>query len=380
MKKFYLIGVAALFALGACQDSDENVVNPGVNGEVKNVKFELDASSLAHEAAVRAYTPTYTKNGFNIYAFKRNPGTEDYVFNKKVDLSNMTYNGTTNRWEASDNLEIGTYKFVHTYGAPQTNLTLPAWTANTTPLVDGNDLRLNFNANGTINEAFLETDKTLATLVPYTLGMESANQTVSGTLKRAVSRIDLMFIPATKNDDGTFTEEAYSGTGGNILGGKVIKEIEFGLTNINNQISLFGVNTGSNVSADLVTKNPGATNDAWNYITIGNGTATAVGATDYKTYDNIAKADIITGGAHIFGTYLLPTTGRVTGLELKIVPTVGETRTISIPNNLPLERNKVTLVKVYVLNKNNVFSTTVDFEVEIITAWEDANEVTGSIS
>lgn len=379
MKKIYLVGMAALLSLGACQQSDdENIVDPGVIGDVKNVKFELDASSLAHEAAVRAYTPTYTKDGFNIYAFKRTPGTEDFVFSKKVDLSNMTYNGTTNRWEASDNLEIGTYKFVHTYGAPQTNLTLPAWTS-ATQLVDGDALRLNYNAAGTMNEVFLETDKNLDALVPYTLGMESANQTVSGTLKRAVSRIDLMFIPATRNEDGTFTEEVYSGTGGNILGGKVIKQIGFNLTNINNQISLFGINTGSPVSANLVSNNPGTTN-AWNYITIGNGTATEVGTTDYKTYDNIGQADIIEGGAHIFGTYLLPTTGRTTGLQLKIVPTVGETRTINIPNNLPLERNKVTIVKVYVLNNNNIFSTTVDFEVEIITAWEDANEVTGSIS
>lgn len=391
MKKFYsMLSISALFFMGACQNNDGEVVTPVDNGETTKVEFELDASSLAHDAATRTYSPTYTADGFSIYAFKENAGG-DFVFNKKINMTNMEYKD--GKWVVSDNLPIGTYKFVHAYGiepqAAQTNLRLvePTWNG----LSLNNNMMLGFNGSGPMTEIFLETDEDAGSLQEYSFAItDDANQTVSATLKRAVSRVDLMFISAVREPDGTFREVPYSGEGDDIFGGKVIKNIELQFTEINNQMNLFGIDGTSTRSAININLND--TDQAWykfnRTITVGAEgiTATKVGNDNYFSYDNVQPADIIEGSAHIFGSYLFPnnTNARTAGLKMIITPTDGDSRPLTITTDndtrLPLERNKVTLVKVYVLNNNNVFSTTVDFEVEIITAWEDANEVSGIIS
>lgn len=387
MKKFCsVLSIGALLFMGACQNNDGDVVTPVDNGETTKVEFELDASSLAHDASTRTYTPVYTRAGFSIYAFKQTPAPDGpFVFHKQINLSNMSYSNEKGKWVASDNLPIGTYKFVHAYGIePQkgTRLSEPAWSSK--PVLGTSDLAVGFNGSGPMTEIFLETEKNAGSLVPYELGInESANQTVSGTLKRAVSRVDIMFISAVKEGDD-FREVAYSGEGGNIFGGKVIENIELQFNGVNNRMNFFGVD--GTTSRSNVILNLNNTDESWyNFaqtITVGTGASTVVGTSDYLTYDNVLPTHIMNGNAHVFGSYLFPNADGTptTGLKMVIKPTEGESRIIPITDLLPLERNKVTIVKVYVLNNNNVFSTTVEFEVEIITAWEDANEVSGIIS
>ncbi len=122
-------------------------------------------------------------------------------------------------------------------------------------------------------------------------------------------------------------------------------------------------------------------------------TETAIGKGSYLSYDNISSNDLIFGGAHIFGNYLFPnsTADKTTSLEIYIEPEGGIGRTINVSydndHKLPIERNKVTIVKIYVLdsdpdnpNPPTVFDTTVNFEVEIETVWNGSNEVTGEIN
>ena len=68
-----------------------------------------------------------------------------------------------------------------------------------------------------------------------------------------------------------------------------------------------------------------------------------------------------------------------TNLTLVLTNGLGDKRTIVAPRNLPLERNKVTLVKIYVLS-GTVFNTDVKFNVTIDTAWLEANSVDGEIN
>lgn len=378
MKTIDTVLIAALgaFLMTACQNDDAQA--PSLqSGETTQVAFELDASSLKHNPATRTYTPSYGRDGFSIYAFKKTG--DSYVYSKAISLNNMTYSADTKKLTGTDNLAIGTYKFLPAYGiANQTSrITPPNWSGAT--LTD--NLSISFNATTPMTEIFLDTDGDAASLTSYDFGItETPNQTVSATLKRSVARVDLMFLSATI-ENGEFVEKPYHDPARNIFDGKTLEKLELRFTDANNMMTLFG--TDATVQRTAQTFNLSNFSET---VVIGNATATSVGKDDYTGYDNIQSEDIIAGGAHVFGTYLFPNddASKTTGLQLFIKPQNEEGRTITISKDdatkLPLERNKVTIVKVYVLNNNNVFSTTVDFEVEIETVWEDANEVIGSIS
>ena len=75
---------------------------------------------------------------------------------------------------------------------------------------------------------------------------------------------------------------------------------------------------------------------------------TKVGTPDFLTYDNITSENIKKGSAHVHGAYLLPfdEAKTTTGVTLVLTNGLGIQRTISVPDKLPLERNKVTLIKI----------------------------------
>ena len=377
----FFIGLLATLVLAACQDDTETAV-PYTNGESANVKFELDASSLHQNSATRTFSPSYAKNGFSIYAFKQVEGGTDYVFSQSVTLDGMNYTAQDQKLIGSANLPIGKYKFVPAYGLVNQSsvINVPTWTTLT------NDLTFSYATTSLMDEIFLSTDKEANDLTEYSLGLDAtANSTVTATLKRAVARVDVMFISAEKDGDG-YSEKAYEGEGGNIFADKQLELVELRYKNINNAMTVFGKNatqTRENRNFQLNTLNY---NEPDSKVTVGNGAATLVGQRDYTRYDNVQESDVISGSAHIFGNYLFPNDNgdKIADLDIYIKPVGGTGRVITITQDaatkLPLEQNKVTLVKVYVLNDNNVFSTTVDFEVEIETVWEDANEVNSSIS
>lgn len=361
----------------ACQSDDEQVSS--VNSQDQTaVNFELDASAIKYDVINNSglkYSPTYSKDGFSVYAFKRVVGGTNYVYEKTISLSKMNY--ANNKLTGSDILSIGTYKFISAYGVNQTGiLTIPTWTGKT--ITDG--FAMDYNGTGALGEIFLQ-DTDAASLTSYELGLTSdANPTVTATLKRAVSRVDIMFFKG-KKENGSYTEVPYT-AGKNVFGQKTLETLQLRYTDLNTRMDFFG---------NLLTATPIAANinlsDFTNKVTIGNATATIIGDDDYTRYDNVDAADLINGAAHVFGNYVIPNADatETAGLEIYIKPVNGEGRVISLTDKLPMERNKVTLVKIYVLDNGgpeepNVFTTNVNFVVEIETVWDGSNEVTGEIN
>ena len=112
---------------------------------------------------------------------------------------------------------------------------------------------------------------------------------------------------------------------------------------------------------------------------MGTGSSTTVG-TDGYDFENVLPADIVAGSAHLKGTYLIPNADNAatTGFSMQLTSGEGSTRTITLTDKIPVERNKATLIRIYVLG-DNVFTTGVEFEVEVDTVWDGSNFVDGEI-
>ncbi len=393
---FFMVFVGLFMA--SCQNDDDDL-NVSVKGseEKTSVMFELDASAIGYSVSTKAATqfaPVYTKDGFSIYAFRQVVGGTNYVFEKTISLTNLNYSATTKKLTGSDLLPIGVYKFLPAYGLGNQSslLTIPTWSSPTL----SNDFTINYNGGNGLSEIFLpSTTGNVEDLTSYEMGLTNAtNPTVEASLQRAVSRVDIMFIKAIKSTgeggETIYTETAYP-DGKDVFGQKTVKTIQLRYKGLNNLMSFFGSNLttsvfNSNINLDL----------AKGIILKGeNPTETTIGKDSYLSYDNISSNDLIYGGAHVFGNYLFPNSNanKTTSLELYIEPEGGLGRTINVSyddaHKLPIERNKVTIVKIYVVDNSGdpdnptpptVFDTTVNFEVEIETVWDGSNEVTGEIN
>ena len=395
MKKVRLLFLMAVtgFLASSCQ-SDEGQDLSVVGGEgMTAVQFDLDASAIQHEVitstrSTRAYSPTYEKGNFSIYAFKQNEDSTDFVYEKTINLSNMSYSTSTKKLTGTDLVPIGVYKFVAVYGIVNQSglLTAPSW-GSSTSLTD--NLGITYNGSGALSEIFMQTDADVSTLPKYAMGLtEGSNPTVNATIRRAVSRVDVMFIKASKSAEGVYTEQPYK-TGADALGGKGLKSLKLEMTNLNNSMNLFGVvPTGSTFNKTISLNSPNSS------VVYGNATATQVGASNYLSYNDIQPSHIIKGGAHITGCYFIPNmdNSKNTALKMEVESLDGIVRTINVSTDtdkyLPLERNKVTIVKIYILDDDDdddddedpdVFNTKVTFEVKIETAWQNSNEVIGEI-
>lgn len=376
IKKTYLV-MALLAGLASCSDDatvDKNMLPD--DGETTTVKFEMKANAGNYYSPLsRTVTPAgITKDNFRILAFKKTPGGEKYFYAQDIPVGGMNYDGST--LSGTVRLPIGEYKFISTYGlAKDGKFALPNLTAVTTELTD--DLQITHSSVDGASVVFLEKGS-LESLHSYALGINpTSNESVNASLTRAVSRVDIMFIQAKKNDDGTYTELSDSA---DVFGVSKLANIEMQFTGLNRNVNLLGNKTTSG-EGNLFTENF-TISDLGNTVTRGTSTDnTKVGTTGYLSYDNIQPGDIKTGSAHVHGAYLLPydEAKNNTGLTLVLTNSKGDTRTIVTPKNLPLERNKVTLVKVYVLS-GTVFNTDVDFNITIKTAWLEANSVEGEIN
>lgn len=369
--------VALLACLASCSE-DDSVNGSALPGdpETTEVKFEMNAMTATSSAPLsRGITlPTLAKDNFRIMAFKKSPTSQKYLFEQNVPMTGMTLNN--NVLSGTARLPIGEYKFVSTYGLTEGGgFTLPEFTPVTTELT--NDLNI---AHGTVDGTsvlFLESGP-LENLHSYALGINpTANEAVNATLSRAVSRVDVLFIQAKKNADGTYTEVSDSA---DVFGVTKLANIEMQFTGLNKNVNLVGKKT---------TTDPGSLFDnnfqVPNLVnTVTRGTSeqdTKVGTNDFLTYDNITDADIKKGSAHVHGAYVLPfdDSATTTGLTLLLTNGLGDVRTIAVPENLTLQRNKVTLIKIYVLG-GTVFNTDVNFNVTIDTAWLNANTIDGEIN
>lgn len=369
--------VALLACLASCSE-DDSVNGSALPGdpETTEVKFEMNAMTATSSAPLsRGITlPTLTKDNFRIMAFKKSPTAQKYLFEQDVPMAGMTLNN--NMLSGTARLPIGEYKFVSTYGLTEGGgFTLPEFTPVTTELT--NDLNI---AHGTVDGTsvlFLESGP-LENLHSYALGINpTANEAVNATLSRAVSRVDVLFIQAKKNADGTYTEVSDSA---DVFGVTKLANIEMQFTGLNKNVNLVGKKTTTD-SGSLFDNNFQVPNLV-NTVTRGtSGENTKVGTPTFLTYDNISGDDIKKGSAHVHGAYVLPfdDSATTTGLTLLLTNGLGDVRTIAVPENLTLERNKVTLIKIYVLG-GTVFNTDVNFNVTIDTAWLNANTIDGEIN
>lgn len=369
--------VALLACLASCSE-DDSVNGSALPGdpETTEVKFEMNAMTATSSVPLsRGITlPTLTKDNFRIMAFKKSPTSQKYLFEQNVPMTGMTLNN--NVLSGTARLPIGEYKFVSTYGlTPGGGFTLPEFTPVTTELT--NDLNI---AHGTVDGTsvlFLESGP-LENLHSYALGINpTANEAVNATLSRAVSRVDVLFIQAKKNADGTYTEVSDSA---DVFGATKLANIEMQFTGLNRNVNLVGKKTTTGTGS-LFDENFQVPNLV-NTVTRGtSGENTKVGTPTFLTYDNISGDDIKKGSAHVHGAYVLPfdDSATTTGLTLLLTNGLGDVRPITVPENLTLQRNKVTLIKIYVLG-GTVFNTDVNFNVTIDTAWLNANTIDGEIN
>lgn len=368
---------ALLTCIAAC--SEDESVNKNIqsyDGETTPVQFEMNANTGNFYSPISRSVnlPEITKNNFRIMAFKKAPANGKYFYAQDISTTGMDF--TDKLLSGTVRLPIGEYKFVSTYGlAKDGGFALPVLTPVTTELT--NDLNI---AHATVDGSsvfFLENGP-LENLHSYELGINSTvNESVSATLTRAVSRVDILFLQSTKNDNGTYTEVSDSA---NVFGTSKLANIEMRFTGLNKNVNLVGKKI-TNDDNSLFTANfqiPDLTN------TVTHGTSiedTKVGTPDFLTYDNITSENIKKGSAHVHGAYLLPfdEAKTTTGVTLVLTNGLGIQRTISVPDKLPLERNKVTLIKIRVLS-GTVFNTDVNFNVTMETAWLEANSVDGEIN
>lgn len=366
-----------LASLAACSDdvTDDKKLSPG-DGETTVVKFEMNANTGNYYSPLSRSVnlPGITKENFRIMAFKKTPDGDKYIYAQDIPTSGMNYEN--NLLSGTVRLPIGEYKFVSTYGLVKDGgFVFPNPAPGTSELTD--DLSINHNKVDGSSVLFLE-EGSLETLHSYELGINStANESVSASLTRAVSRVDVLFIQAKKNADGTYTEVSDSA---DVFGVSQLANIEMQFTGLNKNVNLVG-NKSTTDSGSLFNENF-TVPDLEETVTRGaSADDTKVGTPAFLSYDNISENDIKAGSAHVHGAYLLPYEDAKTNTNLTLVLTngSGDKRTIIVPKELPLERNKVTLVKIHVLS-GTVFNTDVDFHVTIDTAWLEANSVDGEIS
>lgn len=367
---------ALLVCFASCSD-DEAVDNtnllPGEN-EMTTVEFKMKANTGNNFSVVqRAINlPAITEENFRIMAFKKSPWDGVYRYAQDIPTDAMTYKADT--LSGTVRIPIGEYKFVSTYGLVKPSMfSLPALAALSTELT--NDLRITHANLDGYSVFFLEKGP-LEDLKSYKLGLNpTANDTVKASLNRGVARVDILFIQAKKNG-GTYIEVSDSL---DVFGKSEPANIEMRFTNLNQDVNLVGkrVVTGQ---TSLMNKNF-TVPDLGKTITRGvSDEDTQVGKSTYLSYDNILPEHIKTGSAHVHGTYVLPFEGdeMPTTVQLALKNQAGDVRTINITDNIPLERNKVTLIKIYVLS-GTVFSTDVNFKIDVSTEWFEARSVEGEI-
>lgn len=356
MKKIYNLLVFAAFAAAAvaCSDDEEKAGStlPGA-GNVRFVARTVQSSSNRG--------PVYGSDEFRILAFK-NTGS-NYTYLQDISLDGMHFDGTTLSGKAQ--LPAGDYKFLPSYG-----LVSPGnykW-----PSLGGAVLSdaLYVTHTGESFPAAFMLNMPLDEVPSYTVSLDGSNETVSATLRRAVSRVDVLFIRAQKDaSTGAYTEKE----GDDVFGPEKLAGVTLSFTDANSRLGLSGEKVSGLFDVSHTIDTPA---DA---VTMGTAASTVVGVGKYD-FENVRSADIISGSAHLKGTYLIPNTDNTptTGFTMQLTSGEGSTRTIALTDKIPVERNKATLIRIYVLG-DNVFTTGVDFEVEVNTVWDGSNYVNGEI-
>lgn len=375
LRKINLLSVA-LALLVSCSDDDtaDRAFQPD-DSNTTLVKFEMNANTGHYPSpSTRGITlDPIKKENFRILAFKKSADGNKYLYLQEVPTDQMEMKEKL--LSGTARLPIGEYKFVTTYGlAKGGGFALPDLVPMTTELTD--DLSITHESVDGSSVIFLQQGE-LGALQSYKLGFQPENaETVSASLTRAVARVDVLFLQSKKNGD-SYTEETDSA---DVFGASGLAGIEMQLTGVNKNINLLGTqitnDKGSLFDANFQIPNLDAA------VTRGTSAVdTKVGNPDFLRYDNITGDDIKAGSAHVHGAYLLPFKDAESKAGFRMVLTNGQglQRTIVASQDIPLERNKVTLIRIHVLG-GTVFSSNAQFDITVDTQWLPADVVDGEIN
>lgn len=375
LRKINLLSVA-LALLVSCSDDDtaDRAFQPD-DSNTTLVKFEMNANTGHYPSpSTRGITlDPIKKENFRILAFKKSADGNKYLYLQEVPTDQMEMKEKL--LSGTARLPIGEYKFVTTYGlAKGGGFALPDLVPMTTELTD--DLSITHESVDGSSVIFLQQGE-LGALQSYKLGFQPENaETVSASLTRAVARVDVLFLQSKKNGD-SYTEETDSA---DVFGASGLAGIEMQLTGVNKNINLLGTqitnDKGSLFDANFQIPNLDAA------VTRGTSAVdTKVGNPDFLRYDNITGDDIKRGSAHVHGAYLLPFKDAESKAGFRMVLTNGQglQRTIVASQDIPLERNKVTLIRIHVLG-GTVFSSNAQFDITVDTQWLPADVVDGEIN
>ena len=194
MKKIYNLLLFTVLAAGlaACSSDEEktDVTGPAAGN--------LQIITRTPQAAA-GRGPVYRTGDFRILAFKKT-GT-DYVYMQDIPLAGMNFDGTA--LTGTVQFPAGDYKFLPSYGlVTPGNYTWPDFTDAT--LSDA----LYVTHTGENFPAAFMLNTPLDAVPAYTVSLDGPKQTVSATLRRAVSRVDVLFIRAEKDAaTGVYTEK-----------------------------------------------------------------------------------------------------------------------------------------------------------------------------
>lgn len=364
-KKMMMKGFCAVMSLQllvACSDNDDvnKVTDPNAGGSgnepLTTVNFELSANAAGSGTLTKALpAPVYGKEGFRILAFQQDKSgaTENYFYKMDIPVDGMKY--ADNMLSGQVQVPVGAYKFIAMYGAGDASVVdMPA--LGPASALSG-DLVMTHVADAVLPSIFLD-DNALDAIPSYELGLSAPGNrsTVTTHISRAVARVDLLFVR---------TDAAHTPVVGGDIFDPGIQNLTIEFSNVKNTIDFTGHATGGSMSHRYTIDFP---TDA---ETKGSGLVMQLGEEGYVTYDNVEAGHIISGSSHISGAYLIPESDETRTVQMKMVltSTSGITRTIPIATPIPLKRNYVTLIKVYVMG-DNVFTTGLDFAVDIDPTWK----------
>lgn len=182
----------------------------------------------------------------------------------------MNFDGTA--LTGTVQLPAGDYKFLPSYGlVTPGNYTWPDFTDAT--LSDA----LYVTHTGENFPAAFMLNTPLDAVPAYTVSLDGPKQTVSATLRRAVSRVDVLFIRAEKDAaTGVYTEKA----GGDVFGPEKLAGVKLAYTGANSRLGLSGEKVSGLTDVSHTIDTPA------DVVTMGTGESTVVGAdnTISRTY------------------------------------------------------------------------------------------------
>ena len=389
MKRISMLGMlmACAVMVASCAKEDTGKRELTADGKIP-VKFSMKTDGLMGYAT-KAPSSSYDVDGFRIFAFKQSES--DWLFMEELELRNPVYTPNTSGgaggvFTGVAELDEGVYRFVPTYGLNATGagFTVNDFTADvawddTTPV-------LITHTAGSVPEIFT-LDSNFDGISNYTVALDAANSDYTATISRAVARVDVVIVRAT-GDRSNYTEAPNAAS---VFGDKTLATVTMEFSGVNPSMNYLGALPASSTPFNYTyTIGTGADAEVGTDVLIGTATAltngTSYGTTGYQGYNAVAAGEVLQGAAHMYGPFLVPNADATAtqGVALKFIDSEGTTRSISLPAaSLPLERNYVTIIKIYLLengdgtNPPDIWSDNVNFAVTMSTEYAGNHEIDG---